>query len=120
MKERIFYMHTKTDKVLIKAKNRDEAFAKFFKDVEDGKIGLETLGNIVILFDRREEYPFRTVPLLWKMMVINDETAIASLQSILDVSRNKARKMLEKYGEKDARLIPLIDTLVLQEKEKEA
>jgi hypothetical protein len=111
MKERIFYMHTKTDKVLIKAKNRDEAFAKFFKDVEDGKIGLDTLGNIVILFDRREEYPFRTVPLLWQMKLIDASTAVSNIMACTGVNKKEAEEMLGEYGFKDSRLIPLINKL---------
>jgi len=113
-------MHTKDDVVLIQAESRDVAFAKYFKQIAEEKIPLDKIGNIVMLEDDGEEYAFRTVPLLWKMMVINEETAIASLQSILNVSRNEARQMLKKYGDADARLIPLIDQLALEEKAEEA
>lgn len=111
MKERIYFVHTKNDKVLIKAKNRDYAFAKFFKDVEDGKVPLEDLGNIVILHDRNEEYPFRTIPLLWQMKLIDGSTAVSNIMACTGVSQKEAEEMLGECGFKDSRLIPIINKL---------
>lgn len=111
----LYKIHTKDDAVLVEAESRDFAFAHYFKDVAEQKVPLSKIGNIIILEDNGEEYPFRTVPLLWKMALIEEETAIVTLQSILNVSKNEARKMLQKYGEKDARLIPLIDEIAFKE-----
>lgn len=111
MKERIYFIATKNDMVLIKAKNRDYAFAKFFKDVEDGKVSLEELGSIVILHDHNEEYPFRTAPLLWQMKLIDGSTAVSNIMACTGVSEKEAEEMLGEYGFKDSRLIPIINKL---------
>ena len=120
MKERLYFMQTKNDKVLIKAKDPDEAFAKFFKDVEDGKVPLENLGNIVILHDRKDEYPFRTVPLLFQMKLIDASTAVSNIMACTGVSQKEAEQMLLKHSFKDSRLIPIISKLREQERRVEA
>lgn len=111
MKERLYYIHTRNDKVLIKARNRDEAFAKFFKDVEDGKVPLENLGNIVMLHDRKDEYPFRTVPLLFQLKLIDASMAVSNIMACTGVAKKEAEQMLLEYSFKDSRLIPLINKL---------
>lgn len=111
MKERIYVIDSKKDKTIIKAKNRDEAFAKFFKDVEDGKLPLKELGNVIILHDRKEQYPFRTVPLLWQMKLIDGSVAVSNIMACTGVSQKEAEEMLGEYGFKDSRLIPLINKL---------
>jgi len=112
---KIYKIETKSDKVLVQAEDRDQAFASYFKDIIQQKIPLERLGNIIILHDGKEDYAFRTVPLLWKMGIINEQLAVANLIDVLGVKNNEARRMLKKCGEADARLIPLIEDLILKE-----
>jgi hypothetical protein len=104
-------MEYKGGKMRIIAENRDEAFAKFFKDVIEGKISLDDLGNIIILHDRKEQYGFRTVPLLWQMKLIDKQTAIANIIACTGAETKEAEKMLYKYSFDDSRLIPLIEKL---------
>lgn len=113
---KLFEIETKEDKVLVKAEDKDHAFAQYFMDIKTQKVPLEKIGNIIILHDGTEDYPFRTVPLLWRIGVIDDETAVANLVALLEVSRNEARRLLKVYGEKDAELIvPLMDELAERE-----
>ena len=112
-----YIIETKEDKVVvITAKDRDHAFAKYFKDVfAEQTVSLEKIGNVIMLKDGQEEYPFRTVPLLWKMGIIGTKNAIDNLVSVLKVSRKEAKNLLKKYGDADAHLVPLIDDLRLAE-----
>ena len=113
----IYEIHTKADKVVIEAASRPEAFARYFKDVIDGKVTIDQLGNIIMLKDERgEEYGLRTVPILWKMGVIDDDMAIASLLSIgVADSRNAARRLLKQTADKDAWIAEEIDKLAEKE-----
>ncbi|RLI14387.1 hypothetical protein DRO41_05870 [Candidatus Bathyarchaeota archaeon] len=104
-----FIIETKDDRVLIEAQDKDHAFAKYFKDISEHKIPLEKIGNVIILSDGKDEYPMRTVPLLWKMGVLETKLAIDNLVRVLGVSHFEAERLLKKYGDIDARLIPLMD-----------
>jgi hypothetical protein len=110
-----FLITTKDDKVLIEAKDKDHAFAKYFKDIVEQKVSLEKIGNIIMLSDGEDEYPMRTVPLLWKMGAIGTRVAVDNLVEVLGVSRFKAKKLLKQSADADARLVPLIDELKLRE-----
>ena len=98
---KFYRLHTKDAQVGIRAKSRKEAFAKFFKDVVDGKIQLSELGNIVILHDGKTEYPFRTVPSLFILGLMNETAAISNIASCISSDRVEASKMLYKAIEKD-------------------
>jgi len=110
-----YIVEYKGGKIRIIAENRDIAFAKFFKNVADGKIPLEDIGVVVILHDKRETYPFRTAPLLWQMKIINKEIAVANIRVCTGATKKEAENMLYEFSFKDSRLIPLINKL----KEKE-
>jgi hypothetical protein len=112
-----YIIQTKSDKVLISAIDREHAFAKYFKDIAEGVIDLEKIGNLITLKDGKEEYPFRTAPLLWKMGVIGTKNAIDNIVNCVGVSRKEAKSMLKQAGDADARLIPLIDEIKLAEAE---
>lgn len=70
-----------------------------------------------MLKDGKDEYPFRTVPLLWKMGVIGTKPAIDNIITCIGGTRKAAKQALRKYGDADARLIPLIDEIKLAESE---
>jgi len=112
-----YIIETKSDKVLISAVDREHAFAKYFKDIAEGDVSIEKIGNIIMLKDGKDEVPFRTVPLLWKMGVIGTQHAIDNIVACIGVSRKEAKLMLKKAGDADARLIPLIDEIKLAEAE---
>ena len=110
-----FIIETKNDRVLIEAKDKDHAFAKYFLDIAEAKVPLADIGNIIVLTDGKEKYSMRTVPLLWKMGIIDTKLALDNLVEILKVSRSEAKVLLRKTGDKDAAwLIPLIDEIRLQ------
>jgi hypothetical protein len=115
-KTHVFIIETKDDKVLIRAKDKDHAFAKFFKDVMDEKVPLEKLGSIVILSDGKNEYPFRIAPLLWQMKLISGDVAVSNIMAVTGVSQKEAEGMLLQMSFKDSRLIPLIEELRREEK----
>jgi hypothetical protein len=122
-----YVIETKDDKVLIevpKSKDANEermnAFAKYFLDVIEEKVTLDKIGNIIMLHkpgqtDQSQWYPFRVVPLLWKMNILGTSHAIDNIVACLDVTRKEAKKMLKNCADKDADLIPLIEDLKLME-----
>lgn len=112
-----YIIETKSDKVLISAVDRDHAFAKYFKSIAEQEVSIDKIGAIVMLKDGAEEYPFRTVPLLWKMGIIGTSRAIDSIVATVGGSRKDAKEMLKKAADADARLVPIIDELKLAEAE---
>ena len=115
---KVFKIRTKNDTVIVSAKDKREAWGKYFKDVINQNVSISDLGNILMLTDENgEETPCRVVPILWKMEVINDETAIASLRAIgVATSNNEARKLLETTSKADSWIAEEIDRLTLIEK----
>lgn len=110
-KKKLYVIQTKDDKVRVEAKDRDEAFAKFFLEIESGKVPLSKLGSIVILKDRKEEYPFRTVPLLYSLKLISGADAVSNIIACTGVEQKEAEQMLLDNSFKDSRLIPLMRKL---------
>lgn len=116
---KLFKIHTKDDVAIVEAKTRQIAFAKYFKEVVENKIPIEKLGNILMLKDNGEEYPIRTLPILWLMGVVDDEQAIQTLIEIeVATSRTEARKLLKKCAEQDRWIAEAIDDLKLLELQK--
>lgn len=107
----IYTISLKDRNIVVKAKNRDYAFANLFKDVADDKIRISELGNIVMLHGHKDDYPFRTVPLLWQMKLIDGDTAVANIMEVTDVSKEEAEQLLTKYSFDDSRLLPIIEEL---------
>jgi hypothetical protein len=112
-----YIIETKSDKVLISAIDRDHAFAKYFKSIVEQEVSIDKIGAIILLKDGEEEYPFRTVPLLWKMGIIGTKHAIDSIVATVGGTRKEAKEMLKRAADSDARLVPLIDDLKLAEAE---
>jgi hypothetical protein len=122
-----YIIETKEDKVLIAVpdnkdadKERMLAFAKYFLDIVDEKISLDKIGSIILLHKPEETnqnnwYPFRVVPLLWKMNVIGTALAVDNIVACLNVHRKEAKKLLKDCADRDADLIPLIEDLKLAE-----
>jgi len=87
----MFKLSSKDVEIMIPAKNRKEAFARFFLKVKNGEIGLEQLGGIVISHEGNSEendVPFRTVPTLWLMKLIGPSVAFNTLERMLDLDPN--------------------------------
>lgn len=83
----IYETTTKGEKILIRAKNRQEAYARFFLDVKRGVYPLDKIGGIIMVRDPEdgEEYPFRTTPTLWLMELIPAGVAFATIENMLDL-----------------------------------
>jgi len=105
---KVYVIEYKGGNFITAAKSRDEAFARFFHNILNGKIKLEDLGNIIILFDDGDQYGFRTVPLLWKLGVMDRKTAIANVMLCTNTSKEEAEKILIETAREDSRLIPYI------------
>ena len=110
-KFKLYKLTTKDEKILIKAKNREEAFAKFFKDILKGKIPLGNIGQIVTLHDRKDEYPFRTVPALYLLGVIDREIATSNVSMVLECSKIEAEIMLESCIAEDKWIIKAVESI---------
>ena len=110
-KFKLYKLTTKDEKILIKAKSRKEAFAKFFKDILKGKIPLRNIGQIVTLHDGEDEYPFRTVPTLYLLGIINKEIAILNISMILECSKIEAENMLESCIAEDNWIIKAVESV---------
>lgn len=104
----IYKVVTKDDSVVIEAKNRDHAFARYFADIANGKIPLSKVGQLVTLYDGEEQYPFRTIPLLWLLGVIDKKHAILNISNLLKCSRREAEELLLKTAKEDSRLVYLV------------
>ena len=114
----LYVIEYRNGKIGVMAKNRDEAFAKFFKSIKDGKFPIEDIGQIIILYDGKTQYPFRTAPLLWKMGVIDLETAVVNIMRCTNTSKAQAKLILYECAVEDSRLIPLINRLKEREKRR--
>jgi hypothetical protein len=105
---KVYVIEYKGGNFITAAKSKDEALARFFHNILNGKIKFEDLGNIIILFDDGDQYGFRTVPLLWKLGVIDKKTAIANVMLCTNTSKKEAEKILIESAKEDSRLIPYI------------
>ena len=85
----------------ITASSQREAIAKLFLDVLNGVIPLKRLGQIIYIWDGTEMRPFRTVPALYLLGVLDWGTAIHNLQRLLRITRVEAEELLRKAVEKD-------------------
>ena len=110
-KQHSYLIETKEHKVPYRAQNRDEAFAKFFLDVEKENISVEEIGSIIILHDGIKQYPFRTAPLLFQMKILSASEATSNIMAITGVDQKEADRLLLKMSFNDSKLIPLIQKL---------
>lgn len=116
----LFLLKTKGLTLLYTAKDKDYAFAMFFKDVADERLPISELGNIVMLYDTKKkgdkaEYPMRVVPLLFQMKLLNQDAAVSNIIACTGVTQKEAEDMLFKTSFADSRILPLIDELRREE-----
>jgi hypothetical protein len=109
-------LKTKGLSLVYSAKDKDYAFAMFFKDVADERIPIKELGNIVMLFDAKRkgekgQYPFRVAPLLFQMKLLSQDVAVSNIIACTGVTIKEAEDMLFKASYQDSRILPLIDEL---------
>ena len=106
---------TRNIELVIPANNRQEAYAKFFIEVKKGNISLDNLGNLLMLHDEGEEYPFRVVPTLWLMELIGPETAMVTLQVILELKdMEEAAGLLMSSARNDSWILDTIKEIEVQ------
>lgn len=102
-KKKMFVVQAKSGKFLISARNKDEAFIKFFEMLYNGKVGLEEIGQVIILYDGKKKYALRTVPTLWLLGLLDTESAIESLKRIIkNESEGKLFDLLLETAKQDA------------------
>lgn len=94
----IYEVTTMGEKILIRAENRLESYARFFLDVKRGVYPLDKIGGIIMVRDPEDgqEYPFRTTPTLWLMDLIPAGVAFATIEKMLD---------LDSYSDESADLL---------------
>lgn len=94
-----------------KARSKREAFAKFFLAVQNGKIKLDDVGQIIILKYGKYECPFRTVPSLWLLKVIDQETALINIQLTVGCSKKEALELLFETAHKDSWILEEVEKI---------
>ena len=87
-----YRVETKDLNIEVEAENREDAIRNFFKLLkvfwEEWK---DKIGQIAIVYDEGKAYPFRILPSLFNMGLINEDLAIVNLlrifneQSISDI-----------------------------------
>lgn len=82
---KIYQVRTMDETLLVNAENRNQAYAKFFLDVKNGKYPLDKIGGIIMVTDpdNGEDYAFRTTPTLWLMELITPQVAFATIEAML-------------------------------------
>lgn len=108
---KVYKIEYKKGIFLCMARNREQAFAKFFLNVLNGVITLEELGQVIFLIDGRKQYPFRTVPTLMLLGLIDEETAIYNISKITGATREEAKHLLYHALESDKWVIEEIKKL---------
>ncbi len=112
---KIYKVETMGETTLINARNRTEAYAKFFLEVKEGRYPMNRVGGILIVTDPDDskEYPFRTTPTLWLMELISPETAFATIEKMLslDPSTDESAELLLQSARKDLWILDTIKQL---------
>ena len=102
-----YRVETKDLNIEVEAENKEDAIRNFFKLVKlfwkDWKI---KIGQIAILYDEGRAYPFRTLPSIYNMGLIDEETAVASLlkafnEQLTPEAISDARIMLYALADRD-------------------
>ena len=111
----VYEVTTMEEKILVRAENRQEAYARFFLDVKRGVYPLDKIGGIIMVRDPEdgEEYPFRTTPTLWLMELIPVGVAFATIEKMLGLDSNtdESADMLIKSARTDEWILDEIERL---------
>lgn len=79
MAGKFYTIETKGKKFVINANNKSRAYKKFFENVLNGKISLDEIG-LVLTIDG--DYALRTVPILYYLKILDEETALANIEQL--------------------------------------
>ena len=111
----VYEVTTMGEKILIRAENRQEAYARFFLDVKRGVYPLDKIGGLIMIRDPEdgEEYPFRTTPTLWLMELIPAGVAYATIENMLDLDSgsDESANLLIKGANQDRWILKEIERL---------
>jgi len=118
-KEKRFLISYRRGIYPVKARNRKEAYAKFFFAVQNGEINFRDLGHIIVLKDGKDEYPFRTVPSLWLLGIIDQDTAIANIRLAVGCSEHEAFELLIKTAHQDSWILTEVEKIKINLKRGE-
>jgi len=100
-----YCIETKGGPYCFDADNRFEALRKFFLGIKEGSVQLSDVGLVVTITEQGEEYPFRTLPVLYFMGIFDKEKAMKLAKK---VSRKIKEADLEKLAMSDAKTLGLI------------
>lgn len=107
----IYRLESKDVAMEIAAENRMDAFVKFFISILDGKTKICEIGNLVTTYENGEEYPFRTLPVIWLLGLITDEEALNTLPVLLKTNKEKAKEALFEAARKDMWVLKRIEEI---------
>ena len=113
-KETPWRITSKNLDVIVFAPTRKEALVKFFASINDQM--LEKLGQVVLTSqegdkEEEDEVPFRTVPTLVNMGLMDEEEGAANIAKTVGISEDEASEMLSKLRIKDQWLADRIKKL---------
>jgi len=112
---KIYKVETMGETTLITGETRNDAYAKFFLEVKNGRYPMDKIGGIIMVTDPDDgqEYPFRTTPTLWLMELITHDTAFATIEKMLDIdpSTDESANLLLESARKDMWILDEIKRL---------
>lgn len=110
-----FFIESKNKRFRYRAHDRDEAFAKFFIDIEAGKIPLNQVDELITLWKvNKDSFKLRTTPLLFQLKLLSADVAAEQIMTTAHVDSKTANQMLLDYSFKDSRLLSIMERLKLQ------
>jgi len=116
---KLYKVETMGETILINAENRQEAYARFFIEVKEGRYPMDKIGGIIMVTgpDDEEGIAFRTTPTLWLMGLIPPETAFATIEGLLglDPSTDDSANMLLQSAKQDEWILDEIKRLEAME-----
>ena len=117
-----YEVYSKDVNYVVRARSRRHAFASLFLRVKRGEIEKKEVGQLVMVKgpDDDDEVPFRTVPTLLNMELIDDETALYNVAHVIysvdpgeltDDQVDELTKIINGAREQDSWIVDVIKEL---------
>jgi len=117
-----YEVYSKDINYIVRARSRRHAFASLFLKIKRGEVEKKEVGQLVMVKGPHdeEEVPFRTVPTLMNMGLIDDETALYNVAHVIydedpedltDKQVDELTKIIDDAQEQDSWIIDVIKEL---------
>lgn len=117
-----FEVYTKDVNFVVKARSRRHAYATLFLKVKRGELDVKELGQLVMVKGPQDddEVPFRTVPTLLNMGLIDDSTALLNVamtiyskdaDGLTDRQVDELTLLIDKAREQDSWILDVVKEL---------